>query len=94
MRKNAHFKLQVRTRLNSGHWLGWDDVKSQESSYQEEQPVPKKAAISDWFRMVYSPTEKIKAVWQAGLYWGCLNEENGVCEYRVVHRKDESEVKL
>ena len=36
MRKNAHFKLQLRTQLSNGNWVGWDDVTTKESAYFDE----------------------------------------------------------
>lgn len=94
MKKNPHFKMQVRTYNNNGFWLGWDDTKSKKSAYQEEQYVPKKSEISNWFRNIYAPSESLKIDWQVGLYWGCVDSDGQRCEYRVVHRKDESEIKL
>ena len=93
MRKNAHFKLQLRTKLSNGNWIGWDDVTTKESAYRDEINLPKKSEISDWFSK-YAKAEGIHVLAQAGFWWQCRCVNNQSCEFRVVNRKDGSQTKV
>jgi len=93
MRKNAHFKLQIRTRISLKTWLGWDDSTTKESGYFDEVNLPKKSEISDWFRK-YAKKEKMRIDCQVGFWWQCSYGKHQQCEFRVVNRKDGSQTKI
>jgi len=92
MRKNAHFKLQLRTKLSTGNWIGWDTVTTKESAYRDEINLPKKSEISDWFRK-YAKENGMEIDAQVGFWWQC-SDDNQQYEFRVVNRKDDSQTKI
>jgi len=93
MRKNAHFKLQMRTNLPHGTWIGWDDVTTKESAYFDEIILPKKSEIAEWFHK-YAKEDGIHVIAQVGFWWQCRYVNNQSCEFRVVNRKDGSQTKI
>ena len=93
MRKNAHFKLQIKTKLSNGNWIGWDTVTTKKSAYQDEINLPKRSEISNWFRK-YAKENGIHVLAQAGFWWQCRDTNNQQCEFRVINRKDDSQVKI
>lgn len=92
MRKNSQFKLQIRTHFDNGTILGWDDAKSKESHYEEDQYLPKKSEISKWFMEDFVKSEDIAILWSAGCHWGCYDKDGQLVEYRVVRRKDGTQI--
>ena len=92
MRKNPHFKLQIRSEIPTG-WIGWSDARTQESAYEEVVNLPKKSEISEWFKE-YAEKEGLRILWQVGFYWGTIDDQVRTHEFRVVRKSDETEVKL
>lgn len=92
MRKNSQFKLQIKTHLDNGTILGWDDAKSKESQYEEDQYLPKKSEISKWFREYFVKSEGIEISRSVGFYWVGYDKDGQLVEYRVVRRKDGTQI--